>query len=70
MKNSVRIASSLILHSDVHMVDQAGDNYMIMSFYSQNPSSFLGQDVIWVWVRAVHWRKMFALAGAEAFVAK
>lgn len=46
IKNSVGIASSLILHSHTHMADQAADNYMIKLFYSQNPSSFLGQDVI------------------------
>lgn len=46
IKNSVRTASNLILHSHMHMADQAADNYMIKLFYSQNPSSFLGQDVI------------------------
>ena len=30
----------------MHMADQAADNYMIKLFYSQNPSSFLGHDVI------------------------
>lgn len=46
IKNSVRTASSLILHSHMHMADQAADNYTIKLFYSQNPSSFLGQDVM------------------------
>lgn len=45
-KNLVRAGSSLTLCSHMHMADQADDNYMIMLFYSQNPSLFLGQDVI------------------------
>lgn len=46
IKNSVRTASSLILRSHMHMAAQAADNYMIKLFYSQTPSSLLGQDVI------------------------
>lgn len=38
--------SSLILYSHMYMADQAAGNYMIKLFYSQNPSLFLGQDVI------------------------
>lgn len=30
----------------MHVADEAADNYTIKLFYSHNPSSFLGQDVI------------------------
>lgn len=46
IKNSVKTGSSLILYSHMHMADQAAGSYMIKLFYSQNPSLFLGQDVI------------------------